>query len=100
METNRRKTGPRRQRGQHCRIIARSRERGGSAVTGSPYVRPAVAGCRAMGEGLLETFRHNAWANRALLDACRELSKEQLGATAEGTYGSVLATLQHIVDAE
>src|SRR5439155_11981549 len=98
METNRRNTGPRRQRGQRCRNIARSRERGGSVLIGSPYVRPAVAGWLAMGDGLLETFRHNGWANRALLDACRHLSEEQLGATAEGTYGSVLATLQHIVD--
>jgi len=51
-------------------------------------------------DGLLEAFRHNAWANRELLTVCKGLSPEQLGATTAGTYGSVLATLQHILDAE
>ncbi len=50
-----------------------------------------------MDELLLEAFRHNAWANRRLIAFCRELTTEQLNATTEGAYGSILATLNHIV---
>lgn len=53
-----------------------------------------------MGGGLLDPLRHNAWATGQLLAFCRDLSPEQLRSTAEGTYGSILATLQHIVGAE
>jgi len=49
---------------------------------------------------LREPLRHNAWATRHLLSFCRGLSDEQLAATAPGAYGSLLATLQHIVTAE
>jgi len=49
---------------------------------------------------LLEFFRHNAMMNRRLLEACRQLSPEQLGATATGTYGSVGATLVHIANSQ
>lgn len=49
---------------------------------------------------LLDAFRHDAWANRELLAFCRRLSPEQLEATAVGTYGTVRATLQHIVEGE
>lgn len=49
---------------------------------------------------LAEPLRHNAWATRHLLGACRALTPEQLAATVPGTFGSVLATLQHIVAAE
>jgi uncharacterized damage-inducible protein DinB len=45
-------------------------------------------------------FRHNAMMNRRLLDACRRLSPEQLGATTPGTYGSIGATLVHIANAQ
>jgi uncharacterized damage-inducible protein DinB len=45
-------------------------------------------------------FRQNEWANLALIDACRGLSDEQLDATVDGVYGSIRATLQHIVSAE
>jgi uncharacterized damage-inducible protein DinB len=53
-----------------------------------------------MSDGLLDPLRHNAWATRELLEFCRGLSPEQLAATAEGTYGSILATLQHMIGAE
>jgi uncharacterized damage-inducible protein DinB len=53
-----------------------------------------------MGDDLLDPLRHNAWATRQLLEYCRRLDPEQLRATAEGTYGSILATLQHIVGSE
>lgn len=49
---------------------------------------------------LLEFFRHNAMMNRRLLEACRQLSPEQLGATATGTYGSVGSTLVHIANSQ
>jgi uncharacterized damage-inducible protein DinB len=49
---------------------------------------------------LAEPLRHNAWATMRLLDACRALTPEQLAATAPGTFGSVLATLRHVVASE
>ncbi len=49
---------------------------------------------------LVEFFRHNAMMNRRLMEACRPLSSEQLGATATGTYGSIGATLVHIANAQ
>jgi len=50
--------------------------------------------------GLQFTFRHNSWANRRLVEACRNLTPEQLDATTPGAMGSVLQTLNHIVNAE
>jgi uncharacterized damage-inducible protein DinB len=49
---------------------------------------------------LVEFFRHNAMMNRRLLEACRQLSPEQLGVTATGTYGSVGSTLVHIANSQ
>jgi uncharacterized damage-inducible protein DinB len=49
---------------------------------------------------LVEFFRHNGMMNQRLMEACRQLSPEQLGATATGTYGSVGATLVHIANAQ
>jgi uncharacterized damage-inducible protein DinB len=49
---------------------------------------------------VVELFRHNTMMNRRLLEACRRLSPEQLGATAPGTYGTVSATLIHIANAQ
>jgi uncharacterized damage-inducible protein DinB len=49
---------------------------------------------------LVELFKHNAWANARLLDVCAGLSDEQLEATVLGTYGSVHATLVHLVGSE
>src|SRR5258708_1970894 len=53
-----------------------------------------------MNDGLLDAFRHNAWATRQLLVLCRELTPTQRGATTTGVYGSPVATLWHIVAAE
>ena len=50
-----------------------------------------------MDEYLLEAFRHHAWANRELIEFCRRLSPAQLEATAPATYGTILATLNHVV---
>ena len=49
---------------------------------------------------LKEFFRHNSMMNQRLAEACRQLPPEQLGATAAGTYGSIGATLVHIVNAQ
>src|SRR3989475_8936553 len=49
---------------------------------------------------LVEFFRHNAMMNRRLVEACRELPPEQLGATATATDGSIGATLVHIANAQ
>ena len=38
--------------------------------------------------------------NRQLAEACRPLSPEQLGATVDGTYGSIAATLVHIANSQ
>lgn len=53
-----------------------------------------------MNDGLIDAFRHNAWATRELLAVCRELPKAQLHATAPGTYGSGIKTLRHTVSSE
>lgn len=49
-----------------------------------------------MSEILHEAFRHGAWATKALIAACRDLSLEQLKRPARG-FGSILATLNHVV---
>lgn len=51
-------------------------------------------------EPLTTLFSHNLWANLRLLDHCAELTSEQLDATISGTYGSIIATLRHIILAE
>ena len=45
-------------------------------------------------------FRQNEWATLRLIEVCRGLDDEQLGATAVGTYGSIRDTLRHLVAAE
>jgi uncharacterized damage-inducible protein DinB len=49
---------------------------------------------------LVEAFRYNRWANLHLLDVCGKLSSEQLQLTTPGTYGTVAATLHHLLGAE
>jgi uncharacterized damage-inducible protein DinB len=45
-------------------------------------------------------FRHNLWANMKLLAACVDLINEPSDVTVTGTYGSISATMQHLVTAE
>jgi len=45
-------------------------------------------------------LRHNAWANRTLLEHCAGLGPDALGLEAAGTYGTLYGTLQHIVSGE
>ncbi len=49
---------------------------------------------------LVELIRYNNWANAQILAACKELTADQLGATAPGTYGSIYDTLVHMIRAE
>lgn len=53
-----------------------------------------------MNDGLIDGFRHNAWATHQVLIACEGLSDDQLDTTVTGTYGSVIATLRHLVSSE
>lgn len=53
-----------------------------------------------MNDGLIDCFRHNAWATREVLSACRGLSDEQLNSVVTGTYGSIIDTLRHTIRAE
>ena len=53
-----------------------------------------------MGPILVEAFRYNRWANLHLLDVCAGLSDNQLQLTAPGTYGTIAATLVHLLSAE
>jgi uncharacterized damage-inducible protein DinB len=49
---------------------------------------------------LAEFYKHNTWANLRVLAACAALSEAQLDQTFAGTYGSIRATLVHLVGAE
>lgn len=54
-----------------------------------------------MADFLTDLFQQNQWANLAMIDRCRELSDEQLDDESTiGVYGSIRATLHHIVSAE
>ena len=48
---------------------------------------------------MLRQLRHYVWATEQLLERCRTLSDEQLALTVPGTYGTIRATLVHIVAA-
>jgi uncharacterized damage-inducible protein DinB len=45
-------------------------------------------------------FEHNRWANAVLLEACRDLTPEQLATSVVGTYGDLGSTLAHIASGE
>ena len=52
-------------------------------------------------ESMLTDFiRYNNWANAQVLAACEQLTPEQQRASAPGSYGSIHATLGHLIDAE
>ena len=53
-----------------------------------------------MNDGLIDAFRHNAWAMRELLLVCRELPDTQLRAEVPGQYGNLIDTFLHIVRSE
>jgi uncharacterized damage-inducible protein DinB len=47
-----------------------------------------------------EFLTYNRWANLQLIDTLAALTPEQLSASAPGVYGSIYATLVHIIRAE
>jgi Uncharacterized protein conserved in bacteria len=47
-----------------------------------------------------EFLHYNCWANLHLIDACLNLTPDQLASSAPGTYGSIYDTLVHIIQAE
>jgi uncharacterized damage-inducible protein DinB len=49
---------------------------------------------------LADAFAHHAWATLSVIDACQGLTAEQLETDVPGTYGSIIATLRHLVGAE
>ena len=54
-----------------------------------------------MSKSVLEdAFAHHVWATLRLVDACLPLSPEQLATAVPGTYGSILATMRHLVGAD
>jgi uncharacterized damage-inducible protein DinB len=49
---------------------------------------------------LVELIRYNNWANAQVLATCLKLTEEQVAASAPGSYGSIHATLGHLIAAE
>jgi uncharacterized damage-inducible protein DinB len=47
-----------------------------------------------------EFLYYNRWGNLHLIDACSNLTPDQLASSAPGTYGSIYDTLVHIIRAE
>ena len=47
-----------------------------------------------------EALAHHVWATLRLIDACLPLTREQLGSAVPGTYGSILETMRHLVEAD
>ena len=45
-------------------------------------------------------FGHHLWANEKILDACAGLSAAQLMQQVPGTYGPIIATLRHLIQAD
>jgi uncharacterized damage-inducible protein DinB len=53
-----------------------------------------------MSHALHDPVRHNAWATAQILECCRGLDEQTLNATVPGTYGTIMATLRHIIYCE
>lgn len=49
---------------------------------------------------LTDGFGHHVWATIRLIDACLDVPSDQLELTVPGTFGSILGTLRHLVDAD
>jgi uncharacterized damage-inducible protein DinB len=52
------------------------------------------------GSLLGDAFAHHVWATLRLIDACLELSPQQLETAVQGTYGSILSTMRHLVGSD
>ncbi|MEQ4715542.1 DinB family protein [Nonomuraea sp. B19D2] len=57
---------------------------------------------KIMNEVLLDAIRHNNWATKRLVEFCldQNLSAEQLEVRGVGTFGGILSTLHHIIEAD
>ncbi len=53
-----------------------------------------------MAHALHDPVRHNAWATTQILEFCRGLDEQTLNVTVPGTYGTIIATLRHIIYCE
>ena len=53
-----------------------------------------------MAHALHDSVRHNAWATTQILELCRGLDEQTLNASVPGTYGTIIATLRHIIYCE
>jgi uncharacterized damage-inducible protein DinB len=53
-----------------------------------------------MSTALLELCQHSTWATVGLIRYCQGLAAEDLDATIPGTYGTIRATLRHLVESE
>lgn len=51
-------------------------------------------------DALRAMFDHHVWATMTLIDALEDLPAERLDAEIPGTYGSVVDTLNHLVEAD
>jgi uncharacterized damage-inducible protein DinB len=49
---------------------------------------------------LEDAFGHHSWATLRVIDACLELTPEQLETSVPGTYGSIIDTVRHLVAAD
>jgi uncharacterized damage-inducible protein DinB len=47
-----------------------------------------------------DAFAHHVWATERLIDACADLTPEQLRTPAPGTFGSILDTFRHLVSSD
>lgn len=48
----------------------------------------------------MEFILYNNWANQRVLQACQDLSEDQLAAMIPGAYGTIRDTLEHIIRGE
>jgi uncharacterized damage-inducible protein DinB len=54
-----------------------------------------------MGSSSMEyAFGHHVWATVRVIDACLELTSEQLETSVPGTYGPIARTLRHLVGSD
>ncbi len=49
---------------------------------------------------LADAFEHHIWATLQIIDACAELTDEQLAMESPGIYGPILPTIRHTVGAD
>jgi len=53
-----------------------------------------------MSTALLQLCQHSTWATLGLIRYCQGIAAEDLDATIPGTYGTIRATLRHLVESE